>query len=115
MALVRWQPYLILDVRDEDEWKECHIMEGTCFMCWCCNDLLFLLVVPQVTIRGVDTGADHNQRLLLCCPSATAVSYPAPRISQDRITPQLFSYVRMRLLLWRFCACVCDVSRRGAL
>ena len=48
VAEVERKPYLILDVRDEEEFEACHVTE--------------------------------------------AVSYPAPRISQDRITPQLFSY-----------------------
>lgn len=45
---VEKKPYLVLDVREIEEFEECHLYE--------------------------------------------AVSYPAPRISQDRITPQLFSY-----------------------
>lgn len=45
---VERKPYLILDVRDPEDFEVCHVTE--------------------------------------------AVSYPAPRISQDRITPQLYSY-----------------------
>lgn len=80
------QPYLILDVRDPDDFAACHVMEGACSG-------------GGGGCMGSCAAAAAHRGSLFClsgvvCRVAPAVSYPGPRISQDRVTPQLFSYVR---------------------
>lgn len=101
----RVQPYLILDVREEDEYDECHIMEGAPLS----------PPPPPPRSRRADVRAavcpaasDAASSLRVTPPLAecaprhtTARSFPASRISQDKVTSEMFRYVSIRRSLVR--------------
>ena len=73
---------MILDVRDADDYAQCKLTEGAA------AELAQPLMLMNVTYTlAITTKPLHGG------PPPTAVNYPSSMLSQDRITPLLFSYV----------------------